>query len=663
MCGIAGILRTSGAALPDPATLRRMVAAIGHRGPDETSEFLSPDLQLGVARLAIVDREHGGQPVHGCGASIRAVFNGEIYNHADLRTELRARGHSIEGRCDTAVLPHLYEQHGAEAVGRLSGMFAFALWDAPRRRLVVARDRIGIKPLYLARTRDYLLFASEIKALLASGLVPREIDRDALDDLFSLSYPCPPRTMFRGVEELRPAHLLVVEAGHPAGAPQRYWRAPFVPRGEHRVLPQADAEHELRELLLRSVEVHAQSDTPVATFLSGGLDSSAIAALYREVTGEAPPTFSIGFTSPEHDEREYSARVAAALGARSHVVTCDPSAALHYPDVIWHTELPLQYPLALPLSLLSAAASKDGHRVVLTGEGADELLAGYDAFRADKMRRLLDRPGLRLLRAPFYRQLYRWLGTPDGAVEHLLRAQQRGAGEVESSFGGVYPPWYDVWLALGYERERLLSVGGRRPRPIETAPEGFRALVPEQVRGLHPLDRGLAVELETRLPSWILLIGDRATMANGVEARVPLLDHALVEWMARLHPSHKLRGFTEKAVLRGAMRGLLPESIRLRRKQPFYTPIKSWFFAERRPEYVDELLSERALRESGLFAPEVVASLRTALDHAPERHLVRMQLEWLLILVLGTQLLHRLFVTDFPAALSGPPRLPKGGER
>jgi asparagine synthase (glutamine-hydrolysing) len=662
VCGIAGILRTGDAALPDPGALRRMVAAIGYRGPDETSEFLAPDLQLAVARLAIVDREHGGQPVHGCGGELTAVFNGEIYNHGDLRAELRARGHAIEGRCDTAVLPHLYEQHGPELVGRLSGMFAFALWDAPRRRLLLARDRLGIKPLYLARTRDYLLFGSEIKALLASGLLPREIDRDALDDLFSLSYPCPPRTMFRGVEELRPAHLLVAGAGRPAGAPRRYWRAPFVPRGEHRTVRAADAEHELRELLLRSVETHAQADTRVATFLSGGLDSSALAAAYREVTGEAPTTFSIGFTSPEHDEREYAARVAAALGAPSHVVTCGPSAALHYPDVIWHTELPLQYPLALPLTLLAAAARKEGHRVVLTGEGADELLGGYDCFRADKMRRLLDRPGLRLLRPPFYRQLYRWLGTPDGLVDHFLRAQQRSAADVESAFGGVYPPWYDVWLALGLERERLLSVGGRRPRPIEHAPEGFHHLVPEQVRALHPLDAGMALELESRLPSWILLIGDRAAMANGVEARVPLLDHELVEWMVRLHPSHKLRGFTEKAVLRGAMRGLLPESIRLRRKRPFYTPIKSWFFAERRPEYVDELLSERALSDAGLFAPAVVASLRQGLERAPDHHLVRMQLEWLLILVLGAQLLHRMFVADFAGVLAGPPRL-AGGAR
>jgi len=634
-----------------------MVAAIGYRGPDETTEFLSADVQLAVARLAIVDREYGRQPVHGCHPSIVSVFNGEIYNHDELRIGLLARGHAIAGECDTPTLPHLYEEHGEEFVRRLTGMFALAVWDGRRRSLLLARDRLGIKPLFVAETRDYVLFASEIKGILASRLLPIEIDRESLDDVFSLSYPCPPRTMFRGVVELRPAHTLRIDVGRPLGPPRRYWSAPFLPVGEHRVVKRADAEAELRDLLLQRVETHARSDSPVATFLSGGLDSSAIAALYREVTGEAPQTFSIGFTSPEHDEREYAARVAAALGSPSHIVTCDPSAALHYPEVVWHCELPLQYPLALPLSLLSAAARKEGFKVVLTGEGADELMGGYDCFRADKMRRLLDRPGLRALRAPFYRQLYRWLGTPDGLVDHFLRTQQRPAGEIAAAFGGIYPPWYDVWMALGPERDQLLSVAGRRPRPISDPPSGFAALSPANVRALHPLDAGLALEVESRLPSWILLMGDRASMANGVEARVPLLDHELVEWLARLHPSHKLAGFTEKSVLRGAMRGLLPESIRTRRKRPFYTPIKSWFFGRRRPEYVDELLSERSLRDAGLFDPATVTSLRAALEHAPDGHLVRLQLEWLLILVLGSQLLHRLFVVDFDASLAGPPRL------
>jgi asparagine synthase (glutamine-hydrolysing) len=634
-----------------------MLRAIRYRGPDDTAEYRCDDVHLGVARLAILDAAHGTQPARGCGEGPVVVWNGEVYNHDELRLRLAARGHAIEGACDTAVLPHLYEEFGDALVERITGMFALALFDPRRRRLLLARDRLGIKPLYLARTRDYLLFGSEAKALLASGLLPIEIDRRALDDLFSLSYPCPPRTMFRGVFELRPAHLLAVEADRPDVEPRRYWRAPFLPMGEHRPVRRRDAEAELRDLLLQRVESHARADVPVATFLSGGLDSSAIAALYREVTGEAPTTFSIGFTSPEHDEREFAARVSAALGARSHVVTCDPSTALHLPEVIWHTELPLQFPLALPLQLLSAAARKEGFKVVLTGEGADELLAGYDCFRADKMRRMLDRPGLRVLRAPFYRQLYRWLGTPDGIVDHFLAVQRRPAAEIERAFGGVYPPWYDVWMALGIEREKLLGVDGFRPRPISEAPADFAPLVRDDAAALHPLDRGLALEVETRLPAWILLSGDRASMANGVEARVPLLDHELVEWMARLHPSLKLRGFTEKAVLRGAMRDLLPESIRRRRKRPFYTPIKSWFFSRRPPEYVQELLGTPALREAGLFDAEAVVRLRAALGRAPERHLVRMQLEWMLVLVLGAQLLHRLFVRDFEHALAGPPRL------
>jgi len=638
-----------------------MLQAIRYRGPDETAEFLDSDVQLAVARLSILDLEQGHQPVRGCDGAVAAVYNGEIYNHAALRRALRAQGHPVAEGCDSFVLPHLYEEHGEDFVKKLTGMFAFALWDPRKRRLLLARDRLGIKPLFWAQTRDYLVFASEIKALLASGLVPAEIDRESVDDLFSLSYPCPPRTMFRGVYELRPAHVASVAVGEPIQQIRRYWQAPFAARGEHRRISRADAEAELRELMLAKVESHLEADVPVATYLSGGLDSSAIAACVKEVTGEPPPAFSIGFTSPEHDESQYAQAMAQSLGSELHAVVCDESTAEYYPEVLWHTELPLQFPLALPLTLLSSAARSKGYPVVLTGEGADELMGGYDCFRAEKMRRLLDRPGLRMLRAPFYRELYRWLGSPDGLVEHFLEVQRRPAAEVASAFGGVYPPWYSVWTALGMDREQLLSPGGRPARPIEVAPEGFASLLPEGIEDMHPLDAGLALELETRLPAWILTIGDRSSMANAVEARPPLLDHEIVEFATRLHPSLKVHGFTEKAVLRGAMRGLLPESIRTRRKRPFYTPIKHWFFADNRPAYVDDLLSERSLRDAGLFDPAVVANMRRRLNEVPEGHVLRLQLEWLLVLVLGTQLLHDMFVENFDTSRVRWPR--SGGER
>jgi asparagine synthase (glutamine-hydrolysing) len=644
MCGIAGIVRIGARPLPGPEIARSMAAALGHRGPDQRGEFRDDDVHLVALRLAIQDLAHGDQPALTRNGRCVAVYNGELYNFRALARELETRGCELGSSGDTIVIPYLYEWLGDELVQRLRGMYAFAVWDRKERRLLLCRDRIGIKPLFLARTGDYLLFASEIKALFASGLIQPQIDRDSLDDLFSMSYPCPPRTMFVGVEELRPAHRMGVRAGRSPEAPQRYWRAPFVPRGEHARISRADAEAELHARLRAKVEDHLQADVPVATFLSGGLDSSVITALTAEVRGEPPETFSIGFTSAEHDERDHAETVAQALGARHHVVECGPETAESYPEVIYHTELPLQYPLALPLMRLSALVRERGFPVVLTGEGADEQLAGYDCYRTERLRRVLDRPGLRWLKPAVYRQLYHWLGSPEGIDEFFVDAQRRPSREIEAAFGGVRPAWFDIWTALDLDRTPLLSPDGRRVRPIAEPPEGFAALVQPNVGDFHPVDAALSLELETRLPAWILLIGDRASMARSVEARVPFLDHELVEWLARLHPDHKLRGLTEKAVLRGAARGLLPEVIRTRPKKPFYTPITEWFFAKERPEYVDVLLGERSLREAGLFSPQIVARLRKELETAPHSYLLRMRLEWILVLVLGTQILHERFV-------------------
>ena len=652
MCGFAGILRRGAHPLPDPSVLRRMVGTIEHRGPDESGEYLSDDVQLGVVRLSIIDVKEGHQPVWGCDAGVVGVYNGELYNHYDLRRELQQDRHRLQNDSDSAVLPHAYELWGSDFVRHLRGMFALAIWDVRERRLLLARDRLGIKPLYVAETPHYVLFASEIKALLASGLVPRAIDRDALDDLLSLSYPCPPRTMFAGIRELRPAHWIEARAGDGRGLrePHRYWRAPFVPRGEHRRISRRDAEAELRELLRRKVYEHLQSDVPVATYLSGGLDSSALSALVKEVTGDPPTAFSIGFESMEHDELPFANRMAAALGSRQHTVVCDRATADAYPHVLWHMELPLQFPLALPLERLSASARGQGFKVVLTGEGADELFGGYDCFRADKMRRIFDRPLLRPLRPAVYRRLYGWHGLPDGTVDKMLANQGR-SDEIKRRFGGVYPAWFDMWTTLDLDRARLLSPDGRTARPADEPPEGFLDLLPEDVDTLHPFDAVLALELESRLPSWILQIGDRASMANGVEARVPFLDHEVVEYAASLSPALKMQGFTEKALLRGAVSDLLPPEIARRQKRPFYTPLKSWFFAEGGPAYVPEVLSERAVRDAGLFDPQIVTRLRRSLHEVPDDHLLRVQHEWVLTLILGTQLMHELFI----AGRGGPP--------
>lgn len=645
MCGVVGIFRRGNQPLPHPRVIRRMMSSIDHRGPDGGGEFLGESIHIGAVRLAVVDVKSGDQPVDGCRRDVKAVYNGEIYNHHALRQMLTRSGHSIGSACDSALIPHLYEELGPTFVESIRGMFAIALWDDVQGRLLLARDRLGIKPLFLAESRDYVVFASEIKAIVASGLVEPEIDLESLDDLFSLSFPCPPRTMFKGIRELLPAHVFEMRRGGESSATRRYWHCPFVPAGEHRRVSPENAAEELLSLLKLRVYDHLMSDVPVGAYLSGGLDSSIISAVFKEVTGDPPTSFSISFDEKKFDELDDARFVSAYLGSRNHVIRCDSSMGNELERMIWHTELPLQFPLALPLIGLSGLARSRGFPVVLTGEGADEIFGGYDCFRADKMRRVFDRPGLRSIRPAMYQGLYKWHDLPDGTVRRMLENHERVA-EVRRAFGGIYPPWYDMWTTVGVDRERLLGVNARIARPVWEAPRGFEELLPRDIERLDPHDAGIALEMSTRLPSWILLIGDRASMANGVEARVPFLDHEVVEFVASLPPSLKLKGFQEKAILRKAARGVLPKRTLAKRKQPFFTPIRDWFFSDESSGTFERYLSKDAIATAGLFDPDLVASYRRVLRRTPDHVLLRNQLEWTLLLVLGTQILHRQFVQE-----------------
>lgn len=654
MCGIVGIIRLGDRPLPDPGIIQRMCRSIVHRGPDGEYSYSDEDLLLGMVRLAVIDPEHGKQPVFGCNEDVVGVYNGEIYNHHDLRRDLVAGGHHVKDRCDSSILPHLFEENGIEMVSKLRGMFAFALWDKPRRILHLTRDRVGIKPLFYAQTSDFLVFASEIKGILASGLVETEIDRDALDDLFSFSWPCPPRTMFSGISSLPPAHTLSVRAGRAVEAPRRWWRLEIPPRGEHLKGSPKQLEIQFREQLQDAVKCHLRADVPVGVYLSGGLDSSAIAMLTRQAAETSPLALSIGFDDPQYDESQHAAVVAQAAQLPMHLIKSTAQTAQVYPRALWHMELPLMVPVSTSGFELSAGTRAQGVPVVLTGDGADEILGGYDVFKADKMRRAFERPLLRWLKRPVCRQLYKMARAPEGAVEFMLDVEARGASEIEAAFGGAYPVWYGFWQALDIDRDELLGRGGRRVRPSTEPPALWEHLLPPDLERLDPLDAAIAIEMNTRLPAWILMISDRCSMANSIEARVPFLDHHVLELTAQMPPSLKMKGATEKYLLRRAMHGRMPETIRKRAKQPFMTPIKEWFFSDQRPAYVDERLSKEALERSGIFEPSVVLRLRSGLEAGRSNLLQTERLGMILMLVLGVQLLQHLFIDNFD--VDGPPR-------
>ena len=651
MCGIVGILPTGDRPDPPHGAVRRMARAIEYRGPDDYGEYISESVHLAAVRLSIVDLKNGHQPVQSRDGRISVVFNGEIYNQHELRSELRSNGHELRSQCDTELLPHLIEESSASFVKRLRGMFAIASWDSREDQLTLTRDRLGIKPLYYAIADGYFVFASEIKAIIASGLIEPQLELDSIDDLFSLSYPLPPRTMFRGVHEIQPGSQVVVRKRDGQIAYSRYWRPAFRDAGECPRVSSADAAAELEHLIQRSTYEHLTADVPIATYLSGGLDSAVIAAAVKRVTGDAPRAFSISFDSSVHDESEFAEKMATSLGSEITYMPCGADAAYDFERMIYHTELPLQFPLALPMMRLAEVARGAGYPVVLTGEGADELFGGYDCFRADKMRRVLDRRGLRHLRPHIYRQLYKWHRLPDGTVDQMLK-NQRHSDAISREFGGHLPPWYDMWTTLGVSRSDLLGFGGRKARGVDTAPAEFLQLLPPNYGNLHPLDAGLALEQATRLPAWILLIGDRASMAASVEARVPFLDHTVVDFVNGLPPALKMRGFSEKALLRKVAKKWMPRRIATRSKQPFFTPISEWFFGDNEPQFVSDHLSPAYVKQSGIFDPSIVATLRRDLKSAPANHLIRHRLEWTLVLVLGVQVLYRQFIERRGVGLS-----------
>jgi asparagine synthase (glutamine-hydrolysing) len=653
VCGIVAILRLGDRPLVEAKrTVAKMLRAIAHRGPDDAGVFVDEHCALGAVRLAVVDAHGGKQPAFGCEESgVSCVYNGELYDFAALRSSLIARGHRVEDRCDTSLLPHLYEAADGDVVKmveQMHGMFAFALWDARRRQLVLGRDRFGIKPLFYAvGNRDcarFLVVASEAKAIFASGLVDAELDRDSVEDLFTLGYPCPPRSMFRGVRSLAPGHFATIAlidatlAGiartdvaapmrEPPMSVQRYWRAPIPHAGKHDSRPLRAVAGDLRDALAGAVNSHLAADVAVASSLSGGLDSSLIASLASTCAQPArSATFSLTFPDDaSYDESRSIDDVTRSLAVDVHSVTMTSSAASLLSSMVWHSELPLYAPGAIGGLLLAQSMRSHGVAVALTGDGADELFGGYDVFRLAKARRTLG--------SAFSRSAASIVAKPKG-IAKLFRKNKDVDVTVEKF--GMDPPWFEQW--------RLVASANvlRSSRGVDEPPREWASLVRDDIAELDPLDQQIAIELETRLPSWILVISDRSHMAHGVEARVPYLDDDVAALALAIAPAHKMRLLREKAVLREAARGLVPERIRRRRKQPFLTPVAPWF------DFADDAMSESALDKTGMFDADAVFAVRRELASSQANSVERLRAELVLMLVLQTQLLARAFVERSP---------------
>jgi asparagine synthase (glutamine-hydrolysing) len=628
MCGIAGALDLKGTRLFPRERLASMALALAHRGPDDEHLHLEPGLALATRRLALVDPAGGRQPLSNESGDVWVASNGELYDYPELREELLARGHTLASRCDTEAWVHLYEEHGEGTFSRARGQFAVSLWDRSRRTLLLARDRVGICPLYYTERDGWLLWASEVKALLASGLVPARADARGLNHLFCFLAAPAFRSFFEGIRPVPPGHFLVVREG--AVVSCRYWDLDFPDAGEERRTERPEAlVDELEAVLSRSVERRLRGDAPVGAYLSGGLDSTVALALAARVRGTAPRAFTIGLEGAGLDERPHAAAAARAVGAELDVVALGPTAiADTFPELVVATEAPVFDTADACLLRLAGRVRERGFKAVLTGEGSDEAFAGYPWYKSHHVLSWLERHGAawgpRLLR----RALFGLVGPARAPLPALLGegrcAQEDLFDPLSRARGFLYSE--ALWERLG-DASPLDELDLNHPRRHRW----------------HPLHQSLYVEHKLLLAGHLLADkGDRVSMHSSVEARYPFLDEDVVAFAASLAPEYKLRGLTDKWLLRQLAARLVPERLARRPKAMFRAnPV---FHGPHRPRWAEQLLSAESLRASGWFAPLAVERARALVERLPAYAPRRYVLEAGLSGVVTTQLWHHLFL-------------------
>jgi asparagine synthase (glutamine-hydrolysing) len=613
VCGLAGILSFAAEPTGQPVAageLESMIRPLHHRGPDDTQVFTQAAGDVGVglahARLSIIDIEGGRQPVHNEDESVWTVFNGEIFNYLELRQELEAKGHTFYTRSDTEVIVHAYEQWGLDFVHRFNGQWAIALWDRNRKRLVLARDRLGVRPLFYTRQGKRLLFSSEIKGIFAVPGVPRRLDRRALASVFHFWSPLEPASMFQDVHQVPPGHLLIAEKGEVTV--RRAWDWSFPQEEIPFDRPVKDYADELRSLLIDSVRLRLRSDVPVGAYLSGGLDSSIITTLIKNYTDTPLRTFSLGFEDEEFDESPYQQELIQYLGTNHTAIKCtkaDIGAA--FPRTIWHTEATILRTAPTPLMLLSQRVREEHYKVVLTGEGADEVFGGYDLFKEAHIRRFWARRPESRWRASLLARLYPYLkSSPTASPRYAESFFSQGMDRIAEPFFGHLPRWSTTSRTWRFfSSEQLAALEGWNPV------EQYRQQLPAEIGRWHPFNRDQYNEGHTLLSGYLLSSqGDRVGMANSVEGRFPFLDYRVLELASRLPISLKMLGLKEKHLLKRAFADLLPRSITRRTKQPYRAPDSQSFFQNEKPlPYVAELLSESRIQAGGYFDPQGVTRL------------------------------------------------------
>jgi len=657
MCGIAGIVDLTGQRPPTRSELAAMARQLSHRGPDGDGFYCRDAIGLAHTRLSIIDLAGGAQPIHNEDQSVWVVFNGEIFNYIELRAELEQQGHRFYTHSDTEVIVHLYEQHGDDFASFLNGQFAIGLWDSVRQRLVLVRDRVGIAPLYYCKQdckqdckpagSSRLLFASEVKAILpVLGQAPR-LNADALDQIFTFWSTVSPDTMFEGVRELSPGMRLVVDRDGEHLSRYWDWQFPLSADG-YATASEAQLCEELHQLLIDATQIRLRADVPVGAYLSGGLDSSVLTSLIHHHSDAPLRTFSIGFDDSSLDESAFQQLMIDHLGADHSRIQCsNADVANGFVKTVWHTESTILRTAPVPMRLLSGLVRSQNYKVVLTGEGADEVFGGYDIFKEAKIRQFWARNSQSSWRPLLLKRLYPYLDiSPGRAQSYVQNFFGIGLDNPDVPWFAHLPRWDTTAKAKQFFSD------GLRSHLSATAVDRLQTSLPAAIGRWSPFARAQYIEAKMLMGGYLLTSqGDRMLMASSVEGRFPFLDHRVIEFANRLPVKLKMKVLNEKYLLKKTMARYLPDAIVNRHKQPYRAPDAPAFFAGgggaaggKAPEFVDDLLSEAKLAQYGYFDPKKVSLL---LRKARRGDAIGAKDNQAIVGILSTQVWHHLFIENF----------------
>jgi asparagine synthase (glutamine-hydrolysing) len=645
MCGITGILNLTGPNLISVDVIARMAGYLKHRGPNESGIYIDDSIGIAQTRLSIIDLTGGTQPIHNEDKTLWIVFNGEIYNYIELRSSLINLGHKFYTDSDTEIILHLYEEKQENCLQMLNGQFAFAIWDSVNQKLFIARDRVGKKPLYYTFCENRFIFASEIKAIFGNNKVNRELDKKAIDQLFTFWTTLPGRTIFKNIKELPAGSYLSITGGHILV--KQYWDFDFAVGKEQVNINSNEITAYSKELLMDSIGIRLRADVPVGCYLSGGLDSSGITTLVKSNFNNQLNTFGIRFEDEDFDEGQYQKEMVSKLNVEhKEIIAENKNIGELVPDVIWHTEIPLLRLSPVPLFMLSKLVNQSGFRVVLTGEGADEIFGGYNIFRETLIRAFWAKYPESTARPRLLEKLYPYIFKDKRSKATLNSFFKAGIDHPNDPFFSHLIRWNNTARIKKFFSDSL-SDQTQNYTPFDELKE----LIPEKFNKWDALSKAQYLEMKIFMSNYLLSSqGDRVAMAHSLEIRMPYLDYRLIEFMGTIPSYLKIRGLTEKFILKKLYKNILPDSIVNRPKHPYRAPIKNSLL-NKNLQYVDYYLSDEKLKSYNLFNPSMVKILKDKLTKTVNASEFD---NMALVGILTTQILKDRFIDNFDSYISKP---------